>query len=121
MILVAIIFLSIMGFKSGATYYYEVNELLAQGVSLDGKTVRVGGEVALGVEHEVGKLDFKIIDIVSRDTTLSVVYQGSVPDTFKEGRHVIVEGKYTPGGVFNASSIITKCPSKYEPEDSSGK
>ena len=120
LIIIAIVFLIILGLKSGATYYYEVNELLAQGSSLDGKTVRVGGEVAPDVEHEVGKLRFKIIDIVSQDTTLPVAYQGSVPDTFKVGRHVTVEGRYTPGGVFEATSIITKCPSKYQPEETLG-
>lgn len=120
MILVAIIYLSIMGFKSGATYYYEVNELLSQGASLYGKTVRVGGEVAPDVEREVGKLRFKLIDIVNQNTTLPVVYDGSVPDTFKVGRHVIVEGKCNSSGTFEASSIVTKCPSKYEPEETPG-
>ena len=120
LIIIAIVFLVIMGLKSGATYYYEVNELLAQGSSLDGKTVRVGGEVAPDVEHEVGKLRFKILHIVSQGTTLPVVHQGSVPDTFKVGRHVIVEGRYTPEGVFETTSILTKCPSKYQPEETLG-
>ena len=120
LIIIAIVFLIILGLKSGATYYYEVNELLAQGSSLDGRTIRVGGEVAPDVEHEVGKLRFKIIDITSQDTTLPVVYQGLVPDTFKVGRHVVVEGRYTSRGVFEATSIITKCPSKYQPEETLG-
>ncbi|MFC1981214.1 cytochrome c maturation protein CcmE [Chloroflexota bacterium] len=120
LIMIAVIFLIVLGLKSGATYYYEVNELFVQGSSLDGKTVRVGGEVTPDVEHEVGKLCFKIIDTVSQDTTLPVVYQGSVPDTFKVGRYVIVEGRYNPKGVFEATSIITKCPSKYQPEETLG-
>lgn len=113
-ILVAVVFLSYMGFRSSATYYYEVNELLQNASSLQGKAVRVGGEVAPDIKREVGKLDFRIIDVVDRQTSLRVEYQGAVPDTFKESRHVIVEGKYTTEGTFKASSIITKCPSKYE-------
>ena len=107
--------------KSGATYYYEVSELLAQEPSLAGKTVRVTGEVAPDVEHEVGKLRFRIIDTASQNTTLPVVYQGPLPDTFQAGRDIVVEGKYTSGGVFEATTIITKCPSKYQPEVTPGK
>ena len=120
LIIIAIVFLIVLGLKSGATYYYEVSELLAQEPSLAGKTVRVTGEVAPDVEHEVGKLRFRIIDTASQNTTLTVVYQGPLPDTFKAGRDIVVEGKYTSGGVFEATSIITKCPSKYQPEETPG-
>ena len=113
---IALVFLIVLGFKNGCIYYYEVSELIGQEISIDGKTIRVGGEVAPDVEHEVGKLSFRIIDVTDQNTTLPVVYNGSIPDTFKVGRHVIVEGTYTAEGVFKATSIITKCPSKYQPE-----
>jgi cytochrome c-type biogenesis protein CcmE len=45
--------------------------------------------------------------------TLPVVYQGVVPDSFKPGREVIIEGIYT-NGKFTASQIMPTCPSKYE-------
>ena len=116
-ILVAVIFLGYQGFKGSVTYYYEVNELLNQGSSIYGQNVRVGGEVAPGVEQNVEKLltHFTIIDINNRETTLPVVYKGSLPDTFNEGRHVLVEGKYSSEGVFEASQVLTKCSSKYIP------
>jgi cytochrome c-type biogenesis protein CcmE len=43
-----------------------------------------------------------------------VVYRGSVPDLFKLGRHVFLQGRLR-GGVFEAvpGSLVTKCPSKY--------
>jgi cytochrome c-type biogenesis protein CcmE len=46
--------------------------------------------------------------------TVPVVYRGSVPDLFKSGREVVVEGKLV-GGTFVANSLVTKCPSKYAP------
>jgi cytochrome c-type biogenesis protein CcmE len=40
-----------------------------------------------------------------------------VPDNFKEGMAVVVEGKLRPGEkVFDANTILLKCPSKYEKE-----
>jgi cytochrome c-type biogenesis protein CcmE len=43
-----------------------------------------------------------------------VVYRGSVPDLFKLGRHVFLQGRLH-NGVFEAvpGSLVTKCPSKY--------
>jgi cytochrome c-type biogenesis protein CcmE len=35
---------------------------------------------------------------------------------FAEGRDVIVEGKYENGQRLIAKTIMTRCPSKYEPE-----
>jgi cytochrome c-type biogenesis protein CcmE len=51
---------------------------------------------------------------------IPVVYHGSVPDLFKTGRHVVLEGKLR-NGVFVAKpgSLVTKCPSKYAPAKSS--
>ena len=37
-----------------------------------------------------------------------------VPDMFAEGRDVIVEGHYADG-IMHAKTIMTSCPSKYEP------
>jgi cytochrome c-type biogenesis protein CcmE len=43
-----------------------------------------------------------------------VIYRGSVPDLFKLGRHVFLQGRLR-GSVFEAvpGSLVTKCPSKY--------
>jgi cytochrome c-type biogenesis protein CcmE len=48
-----------------------------------------------------------------------VSYRGSVPDLFRVGRHIVVEGTVRDG-VFVAKpgSLVTKCPSKYAPAKS---
>ena len=47
--------------------------------------------------------------------TVEVVYKGSVPDAFRVGREVVVDGSMQ-NGVFQAKrdSLVTKCPSKYQ-------
>jgi cytochrome c-type biogenesis protein CcmE len=47
-----------------------------------------------------------------------VVYRGVVPDTFQESGEVVVEGGLGSEGVFRARTLLAKCPSKYEPEES---
>ena len=60
---------------------------------------------------------FSVRDIEGT-ASVPVVYTGSVPDLFKVGREVYVKGQLVDG-VFVAKqdSLVTKCPSKYAPED----
>ena len=68
-----------------------------------------------GDAHAAG-LRFKLRD-VKGPTSVPVVYKGSVPDLFRSGRDVVVDGKLQ-GGVFVAvpNTLVTKCPSKYSPK-----
>ena len=118
-ICLALVFLGYMAFMSGVTYYYEVGELLDQGGSITGQTVRVSGKVAPDVEQEGGGLTlrFTITDNTGVDASLPVVYQGVAPDTFGVGKQVVVEGQYTNDGIFEAQAILAKCSSRYVPEE----
>jgi len=64
-------------------------------------------------------LRFRLRD---RDGTAAVpvVYRGSVPDLFRTGREVVVQGTLV-NGMFVAApgTLVTKCPSKYTPAKSS--
>ena len=85
---------------------------------LHGRTAQVTlGGVVLGrssgdARSEAG-MRFTLRD---RDgaATVRVLYHGSVPDLFKPGREVAVQGALR-NGVFVAKrdSLVTKCPSKY--------
>ena len=68
-----------------------------------------------GDAHAAG-LRFRIRD-VKGSTSVPVVYKGSVPDLFRSGRDVVVDGRLQ-GGVFVAvpDTLVTKCPSKYQPK-----
>ena len=62
---------------------------------------------------------FRLKNVQGRSRTVAVSYTGSVPDLFKVGRHVVVEGTLH-NGVFvsKPGSLVTKCPSKYAPAKS---
>ena len=84
-------------------------------VALVGKVV---GEES-GDAHGAHGLRFQLRD-VKGNASIPVVYRGSVPDLFKTGREVRVEGRLVDG-VFVAKrdSLRTKCPSKYTPAERS--
>ena len=113
----AIGYLGYTGFVSSATYYYEVNEFLGQSDMLVGQSVRINGTVVPGsIKQEAQGLVLKFtINDIEKDASLPVIYHGAVPDTFKAGNDVVVEGKYTTEGTFEATTILTKCASKYAP------
>ena len=110
-------YLSYTSFMGTATFYYTAGELIEQGGSIYDENVRVNGQVVPGsVEQEAQGtiLRFTIIDIEG-EGSLSVVYQGVVPDTFKVGNEVVVEGHLNSDGIFQANTLMPKCPSRYVP------
>lgn len=120
LVIAAIIYLGYFVISNSATYYYTVSELTEKGDSITDENVRVNGEVLIGsVERELtGRiLKFTIIDFDGEET-VPVVYKGVVSDTFAEGGNVVAEGYLDSDGVFQAHTLLHKCPSKYIPEKS---
>jgi cytochrome c-type biogenesis protein CcmE len=114
-ICLAVVLLGYFGFMGGATYYYEVGELLDQGAAVSGQTVRVHGEVGTDINQDGLDLSFSLKDSTGRDAGIKVTYHDAVPDTFGAGGELVVQGIYQPGGTFQAESILAKCASKYTP------
>jgi len=59
-------------------------------------------------------LRFTVRDIQQPLEKIDAVYHGIMPDTFQAGRDVILEGSFD-GKTFAVTSLLTQCPSKYEP------
>ena len=114
-IFLAIGYLGFMGFNASATYYYTVSEFTSPEKLTYDQNIRINGDIAPGsVEKPDGMtLNFTITE---GGKSLPVHYQGAVPDAFDEGNEVVVEGKLDPSGVFQAKTLLVKCPSKYVPE-----
>jgi len=97
---------------SSTTFYVTIDELEQQ--DLTGRSVRVAGHIigeSIVWEPRDLRLEF---DIVDQDSRLPVSYIGPRPDMFRDGAEVVLEGHMSPTGVFEAQTIILKCPSKYE-------
>ncbi len=78
--------------------------------------VALGGVVLgpiSGDAHAQG-LRFRLRDPDGR-ATVPVLFRGSKPDLFAKGREVIASGQLR-AGVFVASELSTRCPSKYSPK-----
>jgi len=115
-ILGAIALFALSNFQSNVVYYYTVPELAAQKTRLTGQMIRVNGPLdqsSIALDQKTMTLKFNIND---GGMTLPVVYKGVVPDTLTSGESVVAEGRLDSAGVFQADSILVKCPSRYESE-----
>jgi cytochrome c-type biogenesis protein CcmE len=102
--------------QEAKTYYFTVSELRQMGEKVNGKRLRVGGQVVPGTIVRNGRrADFQIHQ---GSEVLSVAYVGSdpLPDTFVDRAEALVEGKIGSDGVFQAHKLQAKCASKYEAE-----
>jgi cytochrome c-type biogenesis protein CcmE len=78
----------------------------------------VVGRVA-GDSHAAGMRFVLKDDHGTAPARTRVLYSGSVPDLFRTGRQVVVEGTLHDGTfVAKPGSLVTKCPSKYTPAKS---
>jgi cytochrome c-type biogenesis protein CcmE len=87
--------------------------------------VKVGAMVIPGsyarVEGELLHV-FTVRDLVDESITFVVEFRDALPDTFTDDIEVVLEGRLRANGVFEATTLLTKCASRYEaaPEDLAG-
>ena len=120
-IVLAIAYLIVTALQTSTVYYITVGELLQRGQAGAAQQVRVAGDVVPG---SVEKIDAGLaIRFLVHDGSgqMPVYYKGGpVPDIFGEEVQVVVEGKVGPDGTFQASTLLAKCPSKFEAEGGAG-
>ena len=109
----AVCYLGFAGMQKGWVYTLGVDQYLAQ---TDKHTQRVRlcgivGEDSLDVKK--AQLTAKFF-IKGTSHKVPVSYKGVIPDMFKAGSEVIIEGKQDAAGTFQADVLMCKCASKYE-------
>ncbi len=90
-------------------YYLTVSELRSHASAGD---VRVAGVV----ENDVQKSDGGFhVTFTEKDSTaaMPVDYSGTLPDIFRPGITVVAEGRLGADGVFHATTLLAKCPSRF--------
>lgn len=110
-ILILVGYLAYSAMGSSFLFYKTVSELKSD-PSLRGESARIGGKVVKGsFVKSSSPYRFKITD---GKEELLIVYDGSLPASFRDDTEAIAEGVYQENGEFKAKSILVKCPSKYQ-------
>ncbi len=116
----AVVAFVLVGFKDASIYAMPANEVVAQGNKLEGRKLRVDGELVPGTLKANTSCDWQF-SIKSADSILAVRYKKcELPDTFRDrpegGVMVTVEGELKDG-TFQATQVMAKCTSKYEAQN----
>jgi cytochrome c-type biogenesis protein CcmE len=113
-IVLVIGWLVISNIGGSTTHYLTVEEVIAQAPS--DRLVRVAGLiVGQSIQWDAQQMVLRF-EISDESGSMPVLYRGSRPDLLEDGTQAVVEGKYTKTGVFEATSVLLKCPSKYVEE-----
>jgi cytochrome c-type biogenesis protein CcmE len=116
----AVVALFLVGFKEAAVYAVSVDKLMASKTESVGRKVRVEGELVPGTLVKRDQPCEYRFTVHGESAQLPVRYaQCVIPDTFRDvpggGVQVTVEGAMSSQGEFEASLVMAKCASKYDP------
>ena len=97
-------------------YFFSPTQVKAGEVP-DGRQIRVGGLVVDGsVVRDGNSLDIAF-DLTDSQQSITVNYNGILPDLFREGQGIIAIGRLGDGGVFNAEEVLAKHDENYMPPE----
>lgn len=132
LMLAAVVYLILSSTTAGAQYFITVDELMSDPEYI-GQTVRISGAVigeTIEYDSENILIDFTIAHIPretddlarslyeavhdTERTRLAVHYADVKPDLLQNEAQAILTGELRADGVFYASELLLKCPSRYE-------
>ena len=108
--------LTLRAFQENMMFYVEIADVQAGKVP-NNRNFRVGGLVSPGsVRREEGELQvaFDLTDSVNH---LTVLYDGVLPDLFREGQGIIAHGRMNDSGDFVADTVLAKHDENYMPPE----
>jgi cytochrome c-type biogenesis protein CcmE len=100
---------------SSLVYFLTPSELLAKGTAAYDTPVRLGGQVVPGsVKWDAASVDLRFV-MQDGKAQVAVHSKGAPPQMFRDGIGVVVEGRYTEGGTFEATNLLVKHSNEYKP------
>ena len=96
-------------------FFYTPSDMTKQGIAA-GTRVRIGGLIEMGsVKRDAAmNVEFRVTDT---EKALTVNYKGLLPDLFREGQGVVVEGVFQGGNMVLADTVLAKHDENYMPKD----
>lgn len=107
--------LVLVAMRDTIVFFYSPSEIAQKGIA-PGTRIRLGGLVEQGsvVRGDGARVRFVVTDTAK---TIEVAYTGVLPDLFREGQGVVVEGKLGAPGTFEADTVLAKHDETYMPRE----
>jgi len=103
-------------FNQNLIFYFSPTDV-RQGKALVDKLFRMGGMVVEGTFKKEPKSLKVHFDLTDYEQTVSVEYDGILPDLFREGQGIISYGTLNAQGVFVAEEVLAKHDENYMPPE----
>jgi cytochrome c-type biogenesis protein CcmE len=101
-------------FRNNLVFFFSPTQVAAKEAPVN-RTFRIGGLVQDGTLQRDGlTAHFIVTDTAA---SIPVVYNGILPDLFKEGRGCVAQGKLGADGVFQAEQVLAKHDENYMPPE----
>jgi cytochrome c-type biogenesis protein CcmE len=109
--------LTLSAFSNDLVFFVSPTDVL-QHTNDGNRSFRLGGLVEAGTVHRdiTQGEPVAVFRVTDGKNSVPVSYAGILPDLFREGQGVVVEGRMTPDG-FVASEVLAKHDEKYMPPD----
>jgi cytochrome c-type biogenesis protein CcmE len=107
--------LVLFALKDTIVFFNSPSDLVDKHVG-PGTRVRLGGLVEQGSVTRGENLNVRF-QVTDGNRAVAVVYQGILPDLFREGQGVIAEGALESSGIFKADTVLAKHDEKYMPKE----
>lgn len=110
------VWLVLSALKKNMVFFFTPTQVVA-GDAPSQQRFRLGGLVEGGSVQRQGDgvtVSFIVTDMAQR---LPVRYRGALPDLFKEGKGVVVQGRLLPDQVFVADEVLAKHDENYMPPE----
>ncbi len=110
--------LALTALQSSITFFYTPSDLIALD-ELPTRTIRLGGLVENGSVEYFNASDKAQVKFIVTDTEArtEVVFAGILPDLFREGQGVVVQGNLNTDGRVIAQEVLAKHDETYMPKE----
>ena len=108
--------LILTAFEKNLMYFYSPTEII-NGEAPQSRSFRIGGLVVSDTvirNPDDLKVSFVLTDTVNE---IKVIYDGILPDLFREGQGIVANGKLQSENVFIADEVLAKHDENYMPPE----
>jgi len=103
-------------FQSNLVFFFSPSQVAAHEAP-QGRSFRIGGLVQPGsLKRETDGVGVRFV-VTDTAHDIAVVYNGMLPDLFKEGKGVVALGQLGRDGVFRAQEVLAKHDENYMPPE----
>ena len=103
-IILSAVLLILYNARENVSYFYTPSEIDKSEITIN-KIIRIGGFVENDSFNKISSSKFKF-RITDEKASILVIFNGILPDLFREGQGAVIEGAFVNNDIFNATNVF---------------